>query len=128
MGPTKHKTHQHSQQHHQNIHAGYEDEDPFSNVQIEDIWLMPEKLEDIPQNPALVYTLRNRRLKLLSQSAMEMVERESRFCQSLHQLLDLVSMDDPLAQNVLFDEVVPKDLLTLTKDLLLVGFHFIVLG
>ncbi|KAJ3055130.1 hypothetical protein HK097_011366 [Rhizophlyctis rosea] len=88
------------------------DYDAYDGINIEEIWGQPERTSDIQKSHSATYTLRNRQLKLLSDSAMAMVERETDFNRKIVRFAQLIQQDDPLSQDVDFEKEVPDDVLS----------------
>lgn len=61
-----------------------------------EIWTPPEKVEDVRKNKALMHSLRSRHIKMLAETAIELIESEQSFNKLLNRLADVVYNDDPL--------------------------------
>ncbi|TPX43800.1 hypothetical protein SeMB42_g04579 [Synchytrium endobioticum] len=72
------------------------DDDPYTCVKVDEIWAPPEKVEDVRKNKALMSTLRSRHIKMLAETAIELIEREQSFNKLLNRLANVVHNDDPL--------------------------------
>ncbi|KAJ3319597.1 hypothetical protein HDU76_000499 [Blyttiomyces sp. JEL0837] len=78
------------------------EENPYASINIEEIWAPLDKPEDLTRNKALSRTLRSRRLKMMSNTAMEFIEQEMEMNRVLSRLVDFVQGDDPLSQEIDF--------------------------
>ena len=60
---------------------------------------------------SMVYTLRNRHLKGLSQLSLNMIEEECSFYRTLSQLGDILSGDDSFTNHIDFSQI-PHDIIS----------------
>ncbi|KAJ3269331.1 hypothetical protein HDV01_001575 [Terramyces sp. JEL0728] len=86
------------------------DEDPYNNIKIEDIWQIPEKLEDCRYIESIKKTLKSRIVDLLSRELMRQVEIEGHLHRDLLSLDRILEGIDPenegLFQSVPVDDLV----------------------
>ncbi|KAJ3298907.1 hypothetical protein HK104_010210 [Borealophlyctis nickersoniae] len=97
-------------------HGDAEGGDPYAGINIDEIWAQPEKPEDVGKIRSARHTLRNRQLKILSDSAMGMIEKEKAFSRRISRFAQLIQQDDPLSQDVNFEETVPADVLKQLRE------------
>ncbi|KAJ3035900.1 hypothetical protein HDV00_003300 [Rhizophlyctis rosea] len=88
-----------------------ENNDAYAGISVEELWAHADRPTDIKRIRSATYTLRNRQLKLLSDSAMSMIEREKDFNKRIVRFSQLIQQDDPLAQDVDFEKSVPANVL-----------------
>ena len=60
-----------------------------------EIWSVAEEPEEIKNNKSNVYTLRNRKLKILSDITMGFIEDEHQYMKSLNRLESVTNSQDP---------------------------------
>ncbi|KAI8849924.1 hypothetical protein BC829DRAFT_174327 [Chytridium lagenaria] len=85
------------------------DDNPYAEINIEEHWGALDKVEDIKKNKSAVRTLRNRQLKIMSQTAMDLIEQEAGFHRMIGRLSDIVMMDDPFCQTLDLSTGIPED-------------------
>jgi hypothetical protein len=73
-------------------------------------WGVPEHVDQVRDIDSMVYTLRNRQLRGLTQEAMVMIEDEGERFRKLAQLGDLIQGEDIFNQDMDFKDV-PEDVL-----------------
>ncbi|KAJ3163126.1 hypothetical protein HDU86_002295 [Geranomyces michiganensis] len=78
-----------------------EEDSPYADINIDELWSMPSTPAEAAQLPSVVHTLRTRSLKILSQSAMTLVEREQEFNKHMSRFAQMLQSDDPLFQNII---------------------------
>ncbi|KAI8823379.1 uncharacterized protein EV422DRAFT_565329 [Fimicolochytrium jonesii] len=87
------------------------EDDPYTNVDIEKLWSFPTHITTAAATASFSHTLTNRALKVLSHTAMEMMEAEADFGRSLAGVANVLQGDDPLFQDGEIEKVVGEDLL-----------------
>ncbi|KAI8814553.1 hypothetical protein BJ742DRAFT_785937 [Cladochytrium replicatum] len=101
-----------------------DDDEIYGDIDLEEIWMRPEKVEDIKRNKSYLRTLRGRELKVLSDAAMEMIEDESKHLKIVRPLMVLLQEDDPALEHVKLGENVPEEALTNVRDLVMQNISF----
>ncbi|TPX34047.1 hypothetical protein SmJEL517_g03218 [Synchytrium microbalum] len=72
-----------------------DDDEPYASIKVDEIWTPPDKVEDVRKNKSLMHSLRSRHIKMLAETAIELIEREQGFNKLLNRLADVVHSDDP---------------------------------
>ncbi|KAG4093118.1 hypothetical protein H8356DRAFT_1699565 [Neocallimastix lanati (nom. inval.)] len=93
------------------------DNDPYYNINIEEIFNVPEKIEDIKNHKPSVSILRSRQLKVIYYGIMSMIEKEK---VKLNKLIDLCNMlqgDTVQYVNYEIEEKIPHDKLMKLREL-----------
>ncbi|KAI9092719.1 hypothetical protein DFS34DRAFT_288398 [Phlyctochytrium arcticum] len=88
-----------------------DEDDPYAGINIEEIWSLPDSPTDLSRVSSVLHALKDRHLKILSQSAMAMVEREQEFNKTIARFAAIIQMDDPMVQDVGFEEGLPGEVL-----------------
>ncbi|KAJ3136093.1 hypothetical protein HDU90_003496 [Geranomyces variabilis] len=88
-----------------------EEDNPYADINIDELWSMPSTPAEAAALPAVVHTLRSRSLKILSQTAMTLVEREQEFNKNMSRFAQMLQSDDPLFQNIEIGGTLPPEFL-----------------
>ncbi|KAI8893432.1 hypothetical protein BC833DRAFT_531780 [Globomyces pollinis-pini] len=86
------------------------EEDPYADIQIQDIWQLPEKYEDLLHIEPIKDTFKSRHLQLLSEELMQIIEQYASFYRNILQLGRILLNDDPDKFD-LFKTMDPADLI-----------------
>lgn len=90
--------------------------DPYYNINVEEIFNIPEKIEDIHKHKTSVSILRNRELKVIYYSMMTMIEKEKVKLQKLIDLCNLLQGDTVEYINYNVDKKIPQDKLAKLRE------------
>ncbi|TPX69096.1 hypothetical protein SpCBS45565_g02728 [Spizellomyces sp. 'palustris'] len=93
-----------------------DEDDPYAGINIDEIWSLPDTPTDAARVSSVLHTLRNRHLKVLSQTAMNMVEKEQDFNKTIARFAQMIQQDDPLYQDIDLEGTVPQDVLNTLRD------------
>ncbi|KAI9190867.1 uncharacterized protein BJ171DRAFT_538508 [Polychytrium aggregatum] len=95
-----------------------DDDDPYKDIKIEEIWGLPESLDDVRNHRPMVHSLRSRHLKMLEATSLEMIEMEAQLYKLLNRISDVFQGDDPeFAPLVDVEKTIPVELLQRIRDL-----------
>ncbi|KAI9002119.1 hypothetical protein DFJ74DRAFT_696655 [Hyaloraphidium curvatum] len=78
-------------------------DDPYAGINVEEIWALPDRPEDVKRHAPTVRTLRSRQLRIICDDAMTMIESEKELAKQLTRLTDVLQQDDPSYQDVDFE-------------------------
>ncbi|KAI8906538.1 hypothetical protein DFJ77DRAFT_192584 [Powellomyces hirtus] len=93
-----------------------EEDDPYADINIEEIWSLPDSPSEAANVSSVAHTLRTRSLKILSQTAMTMVEQEQEFNKTMARFAQVIQKDDPLFQSLDLEELVPPEVMKELQD------------
>jgi len=93
------------------------DSDPYYNIKVEEIFSIPDKIEDINNNKTSVAILRNRQLRVIYYSMMTMIEKERVKLRKLIDLCNLLQGDtvDYIGYDI--ENKIPQDKLNKLREL-----------
>ncbi|RUP43060.1 hypothetical protein BC936DRAFT_137698 [Jimgerdemannia flammicorona] len=84
-----------------------DDEDPYSDIKVEDILSPLETPSDIVKRPSLRRILKSSQIEILARTSMEFIESEKNFNKILSRLSNIIQLDDPQYLDVRYDRENP---------------------
>jgi len=93
------------------------DNDPYYNINIEEIFNIPDKMVDIKDHKTSVSILRNRQLKVIYYNLMTMIEKEKVKLKKLIDLCNLLQGDTVQYINYEVEKKIPNEKLIKLREL-----------
>ncbi|KAJ8327223.1 hypothetical protein BDEG_21358 [Batrachochytrium dendrobatidis JEL423] len=92
------------------------EDDPYKDIDMDEIWCLPESPSDLQKMPPVKHTLKSHDLQILARKAMAMVEEEARLYRTLCQFTEMLQGDDPDTQDMNILEGLSESVATELQD------------